>query len=62
MKFDCARDGPLQIIIGFQRGIPIVSVSHQLALNMFLPFVHTAHCLLSLLQIDWLSEIFGLEY
>ena len=42
MKLDHARDGPLQIIIGLQRGIPIVSVIHQLALNMFLPFVHTA--------------------
>ncbi|KAK3843183.1 MAG: hypothetical protein J3R72DRAFT_367134, partial [Linnemannia gamsii] len=41
LKLDRAGDSPLQLL-DFNEEFP-VSVSHQLALIMSLPFVHTAH-------------------
>ena len=41
VKLDRARDRPLQLLVFNEKFL--VSVSHQLALTTFLPFVHTAH-------------------
>ena len=40
VKLDRARDRPLQLLVFNEEFL--VSVSHQLALTRFMPFVHTA--------------------
>ena len=58
VKLDCAGDRPLQLLVFNEEFL--VSASYQLALTIHSCPLYTPP--ITILSIDWLSEIFRLEY